>query len=324
MISSVAWVPRGCAAENPVKFEPTDDEVALARAEAEMSGLALGGADAAEEEGGGGGGGEASSSSNSSVQAIPQSTTSTKPPPPPSVDSSGLPADLRMDDYDEEEDEDMSYAAFAHSVPRGDLPGIDEEEGEEDEDRTMDSDEEEDTRIKPSDAILLAAHAEDEYSCLEVYVYDREEGSLFVHHDVALPAFPLALAWMGHPPGVSVAQAGGAAGAADVPSGNFVAVGTFEPGIEIWNLDVLEALTPTATLGGRETASEAKARVSSGGDSKKKKKKKKGKKKKSAGLLPQLRPGSHKDAVLALSWNPMQRCVCVVVCCVSSVSVCDL
>lgn len=27
-------------------------------------------------------------------------------------------------------------------------------------------------------------------------------------------------------------------------------MGTFEPGIEIWNLDVLDPLEPTATLGG--------------------------------------------------------------------------
>lgn len=31
---------------------------------------------------------------------------------------------------------------------------------------------------------------------------------------------------------------------------SYCAVGTFEPGIEIWNLDVLDPLEPTATLGG--------------------------------------------------------------------------
>ena len=292
MISSVAWVPRGCAVENPTKFEPTEDDLALARAEAEMSGMALDGED------GGDAAGDAAAAAMPPPQAVPAPTA-----PASGLDSSGLPADLRMDDYDDD-DEDMSYEAFANSVPGGDLPGIDEMDDGDDADRALDSDEEEDTRIKPSDAILLAAHAEDEYSCLEVYVYDRDEGALFVHHDIALPAFPLALAWMGHPPGVSVAAED--VSAANRPSGNFVAVGTFEPGIEIWNLDVLEALTPTATLGGRETPAEAKARMNSG-SSKGKKKKKAKKKKKSAGLLPQLRQGSHKDAVLGLSWNPMQR-----------------
>ena len=76
--------------------------------------------------------------------------------------------------------------------------------------------------------------------------------------------------------------------AANRPSGNFVAVGTFEPGIEIWNLDVLEALTPTATLGGRETPAEAKARMNSG--SSKGKKKKKAKKKKKCGVAAAVAP----------------------------------
>ena len=254
MISSVAWVPRGCAVENPTKFEPTEDDLALARAEAEMSGMALDGED------GGDAAGDAAAAAMPPPQAVP-APTEAGALPARRLGLFGLPADLRMDDYDDD-DEDMSYEAFANSVPGGDLPGIDEMDDGDDADRALDSDEEEDTRIKPSDAILLAAHAEDEYSCLEVYVYDRDEGALFVHHDIALPAFPLALAWMGHPPGVSVAAED--VSAANRPSGNFVAVGTFEPGIEIWNLDVLEALTPTATLGGRETPAEAKARMNSG------------------------------------------------------------
>lgn len=302
MISAVAWVPRGCAMENPIKFEPTEEELELARTEAEMSEMAI---DSTGNEGeGASADGEMAGSSDVTGAKANEETSPPKVPPAPStsgVDATGLPEDLRMDAYDDEdEDEDMSFARGM--MEGGDLPDISEEGGENGAD--IPSDEEEDTQIKPTDAILLAAHAEDEYSCLEVYLYDEGEGSLFVHHDIALPAFPLALAWMGHPPGASIAPQG--TSAAEMPSGNFVAVGTFEPGIEIWNLDILEALTPTATLGGRETAAETKARLGSSGGSKKKKKKK-GKRSKSAGLLPELRPGSHKDAVLALSWNPMQR-----------------
>jgi hypothetical protein len=32
--------------------------------------------------------------------------------------------------------------------------------------------------------------------------------------------------------------------------GSFVAIGTFDPAIEIWDLDVVDALQPTAVLGG--------------------------------------------------------------------------
>ena len=37
------------------------------------------------------------------------------------------------------------------------------------------------------------------------------------------------------------------------PVGSFVAVGTFQPDIEIWNLDVVDVMEPTAVLGGVET-----------------------------------------------------------------------
>ncbi len=195
MISSVAWVPRGCAMENPVKFEPTEEELDLARAEAEMAEMAIG---------------DSSSSSSSSAGASTAAAAAAdvvleEDDDDNAVDTSGLPADLKMDEYDEDEDDDMSFARGLEASGV-DLPDIDETDGG-DENR-MDSDEEEDTRIKPSDAILLAAHAEDEYSCLEVYVYDRDEGSLFVHHDIALPAFPLTLAWMGHPPGAPAVSEG--------------------------------------------------------------------------------------------------------------------
>ena len=61
-------------------------------------------------------------------------------------------------------------------------------------------------------------------------MYDGESGSLYTHHDVALPSFPLSLAWV---------RLGGA--------GSYLAVGTFEPAIELWNLDVMDALEPSYT-----------------------------------------------------------------------------
>ena len=79
-----------------------------------------------------------------------------------------------------------------------------------------------------------------------------------------------------------------------------MAVGTFHPGIEIWNLDVLDALEPTFILGGEDT-SEADAewskRISSGGKYKRKKNRKSG----------GLRSGSHEAEVMALSWNQIHR-----------------
>lgn len=128
-----------------------------------------------------------------------------------------------------------------------------------------------------------------DFASLEVHVYEPKTGNLFVHHDIPLPSFPLCLAH-------GDINASGEAG-------NFCAVGTFSPGIEVWNLDVLNALEPCCILGGEDTsAADAlmkinMARAASG------KKLKKKIAQESGGLVQ----GSHTDAVMALSWNKVHR-----------------
>lgn len=149
----------------------------------------------------------------------------------------------------------------------------------------------EDHEIRPTDAVVLVATTEDEeYSSIEVHVYEEETGGLYVHHDIALPAFPLCLAWGDCPP--SLDAEGGQTGV-----GSYVAVGTFQPGIEIWDLDIIDPLEPVCVLGGEQQQEEE---VGGG-----KKKKKGGKKKKSR--LPSLVPGSHEGAVMCLDWNRVHR-----------------
>ena len=70
--------------------------------------------------------------------------------------------------------------------------------------------------------------------------------------------------------------------------GNFAIVGTFLPEIEIWDLDVLNAIEPTTILGGEKKVS--------------KKKVKKMKKKD-----PSFQLDSHTDAVIALNINPFRK-----------------
>lgn len=88
--------------------------------------------------------------------------------------------------------------------------------------------------------------------------------------------------------------------------GNMVAIGSMDPGIEIWDLDVADAVEPAAVLGGIEPAAAAEAAAAAGGKSAKKKAKQKAKKK-AEKAEKQLRPGSHSDAVLGLSWNRQYR-----------------
>ena len=74
---------------------------------------------------------------------------------------------------------------------------------------------------------------------------------MYVHHDITLNAYPLCTAWL---------HLGGGK--------NYAAVGQFDNNIDLWDLDVLEAMSPALQLeGGSPDSSSSKK-------SKKKKKKK--------------------------------------------------
>lgn len=124
-----------------------------------------------------------------------------------------------------------------------------------------------------------------DFSGIEVHVYDERTGNLYVHHDIPLPSYPLCVAH-------GQVSSGGT-------FGNFCAVGTFSPGIEIWNLDILNALEPSCVLGGEDTSDVdemLKLQVLGGN-------------------MPaprgnediSLRPGSHTEAVMSLSWNSIHQ-----------------
>jgi len=83
-----------------------------------------------------------------------------------------------------------------------------------------------------------------------VYVYEEPHDNLYAHHDIPLPIFPLCLAWLDYRP-ASFEQTAGATGGAAAAAGrsNLIAVGTFAPQIEIWDIDVIDALEPLAVLG---------------------------------------------------------------------------
>nr|KAG5711063.1 hypothetical protein BaRGS_013797 [Batillaria attramentaria] len=168
-----------------------------------------------------------------------------------------------LDDYDDEEDVGnplSGIGGLAEFVSYEDDPYITL--------KNDDSDNEDDQIKKTDNLIICGRHQED--SCiLEVHVYNEELANLYVHHDYLLSSFPLVVEWLDYD-------------VADGSTGNFVAVGTMEPVIEIWDLDVMESMEAVTTLG-----------------SKPQKKKKKAKKKESV--------VGHTDAVLDLSWNKNVR-----------------
>ena len=148
--------------------------------------------------------------------------------------------------------------------------------------------------------LILSATTDvtDDFSTLEVYVYDPLTSNLYIHHDIALPAFPLTMAWG------DVNSAGG--------SGSYVAVGTFKPGIEIWNLDVLSALEPSCVLGGEDLSEDEERQAREMMEAYQAKKEgKKGKAAPAPTQVPsgegKLLPGSHTDAVMCLSWSKIHR-----------------
>uniref|UniRef100_A0A0B7BL11 Uncharacterized protein n=1 Tax=Arion vulgaris TaxID=1028688 RepID=A0A0B7BL11_9EUPU len=128
----------------------------------------------------------------------------------------------------------------------------------------VDSDDE-DFVLKPTDNLLTIGRVTEEAAVLEVHIYNEELNNLFIHHDYILPTIPLVLEWLDYD-------------VADGQIGNFVAMGTMEPDIGIWDLDVVDSLEPVAVLQGRK-------------QNKKKKIKKR-----------EVLEG-HTDSVLDLSWN---------------------
>ena len=97
------------------------------------------------------------------------------------------------------------------------------------------SDEEQDDyTIHPTDSLIVCGTAQDDFSNLEVYIYDENTLDLFVHHDIALSAFPLSLEWIPFKNNMKC---------------NYALVGSFTPGIEVWNLDIMDAIEPEIILG---------------------------------------------------------------------------
>ena len=281
MISALAWMPRGKAKAVPNKYEPTDEEMEQMRREARALGAALppGVAEDEDDEW------EDMSDEDSAnegvaaakAKAIKQAQKAAQVAANMGDDDL---AEYNLDDYDDEEGgvvgvlgpAGLSVFASNDEDPYVTLP--DEED---------DSDLEEDNMIRPSDAIILACHTEEEAHTLDVYVYDDSEGTLFVHHDLMLNAFPLCVTWVD-------------SASKDGSVGSFAAIGTMDTEIEVWDLDCIDRMTPAAVLGGLDKSA---AGPGAGNGSKGKKKKKKEKQR--------LKEGSHADAVLGMSWHLLQR-----------------
>ncbi|EPE06301.1 periodic tryptophan protein 1 [Ophiostoma piceae UAMH 11346] len=299
-ITTTAWVPRGFAAPFPKKYDFNEDEFARI---AELAKLQLD--DAQEDleeaqEGEGEGEGEGEVDAKAKAEAFASQITK-KGSKSKSKASAGAEIDIddddlkeyNLDNYDDDDEENADIVAdgqplsifsniksLAYYESNKEDPYItlhDADVEDEDEDR-------QELQVLATDNMLLAAKIEDELAHLEVYVYEDEADNLYVHHDIMLPAIPLCLEWLDVPVGKKE-------GVAPDAAANFVAVGTVDPDIEIWDLDTVDCMYPNAILGRGAKGAE---------EDKKKKKKSKGKGK-------QANDEYHVDAVLSLAANRKHR-----------------
>lgn len=131
-----------------------------------------------------------------------------------------------------------------------------------------DEEELEDTTFKPTDLVFTVACADAQAPRLDLYVYDEPEDNMYVHHDMEISAFPLCSSWLTD------------------GTMSMAAVGTMLPFIEIWALDVMDSVEPAIILGGCERQANNYSKKT---------------------LRRNLKPDSHKDAVLSVKWNTVAQ-----------------
>lgn len=108
-------------------------------------------------------------------------------------DVSSNQSDFDLEGYDKEQNMPVLVKeAFEGKFEKeGELEGYWEDD---------DLENKEDFEIRPSDCLLLAGKIEQEFSSIEVYVYDEETFRLWLHHDFMISAFPTCIEWLGIQP----------------------------------------------------------------------------------------------------------------------------
>lgn len=276
MISASTWIRKGAAKVMPERFEMTEEQYQeiLSRAQFEISEAKVSL--------------KVTKEKKSSFPAVPVDVMEDDLAKFDlnTYNDNVIPVDdtLSADEYDNETILDtmtiIDEAALGINDPY--LKTNEEEKKEEEEEEDLD-----DLCIDQQyDSLLVTCRTEDEVSYLEVHVYEEDEDNLYTHHDIMLPSFPLCVEWIGTAIGVS-------SNSNEMTTswmGNFAAVGTFDPEIEIWNLNVLETPYPAMILGQDNKQSKGSN--------------KKIKEKKSSFTVNAER---HTDSVMTLSWNKLHQ-----------------
>ncbi|XP_065669091.1 periodic tryptophan protein 1 homolog isoform X2 [Hydra vulgaris] len=242
MLTCGTWVKRGIAKEVPDKVEISADELKELLQETKEQINDLG-------------------ENVEDLDEMQEKIISEKEVPVYEDSDEEIKAEYGLDDYDEEGTKmtgagmaGLMYFVSTEEDPYVDLKGMDDEDKE-------------DYVIKKNDNLFVVGKMEEDHSCLDVYVYNEEESSQYVHHDILLESYPLCLEWLSYDPVL------------DGKPGNYIAVGTMEPDILIWDLDIVDVVEPAFVLSGMKKKKKKKLKASSTNDN------------------------GHTDAVLSLSWN---------------------
>lgn len=177
--------------------------------------------------------------------------------------------DVEMTETEGEEDDEPAFFTNIKDLMAVSSSSEDEKEEQEEApshilDKTLHSnvkmglskDERDDLTVQETDCLFVTARTEDDLSQLEFWCYERikdepENGNAFVRWDVMLPNFPVCLVNICLPPPSHLKheQEEADIGKKRAFRGkNLLAVGTFDPEIEIWDGDVVDASMPVAVL----------------------------------------------------------------------------
>lgn len=212
-VTAVCWVPKGrCTVRRP---EAMADDAEMREAHAELT-----------------------SGSASSSAAVKKAKATA------SALTAGL-EEFDLDNYDDDEDNQNGMQFFSVLKEDGELARERDPHmaGAPDSDSESDFDE-----IKPEDNVFLAVSCEEDTCQLEVYVFDEEEATMYVHHDVMLTAYPLCVEWLSN------------AGLAT--EGSYGAIGLIDHSIQLWDLEELEPMEPTRCLGKKSKGKKKKGGIS--------------------------------------------------------------
>jgi hypothetical protein len=166
-------------------------------------------------------------------------------------------------DIPEAEAVDMDVEGDESSVPFFSEPA--DAEGAE----PLSDSEDEELKIGEQDALIAVGVQNSDFSEIHIYLYEEASSNLYVHHDFIVTSYPLDIEWLPLNPLDSEAR------------GNCLAVASFEPFIEIWDLDLMNPIEPVSQLGGAKPSNRKKAR-----------------------RRQKLQKNSHTDAVLSINMHP--------------------